>query len=259
VYASKYPPDWDCTPIIEQVFSDLHYAGIDGLEVMHSNLRHANAVETLKGLSQKYSLPVIGSSYGADFRKKEDETKIVDECSMFFEKLHQLGATNFGISVGEAGRKKTEEELDQQAEVLKKIRRTGSESGLTCNLHNHTYEVVDNMHDLRGTLKRIPDFPLGPDLNWLIRGGVDPVSFIREFKQQIIYLHIRDQYKSGEWSEAVGEGDTDFKAISKALHEINFSGTATIELAFPGNFTPTRSLRGDWKMSRDTVRKEFGY
>jgi len=134
-----------------------------------------------------------------------------------------------------------------------------NKSGLTPNLHNHTHEVTDSMHDLNGTLKRIPDFPLGPDLNWLIRGGVDPVSFIQKYKKQIVYLHIRDQYKNGEWSEAVGEGDTDFVSISNALHDIEFDGIAAIELAFPDNFTPTREIRDSFKQSREYVKKVFGW
>jgi len=115
------------------------------------------------------------------------------------------------------------------------------------------------MHDLRETLKRIPDFPLGPDLNWLIRGGVDPVKFVSQYSKQIVYLHIRDQYSNGEWSEAVGEVDTDFKSISEALHKSDFNSVATIELAFQRNFNPTRPIRESWKMSREFVKKTFGW
>jgi sugar phosphate isomerase/epimerase len=78
-------------------------------------------------------------------------------------------------------------------------------------------------------------------------------------KVQIVYLHIRDQYKNGEWSEALGEGDTDFKAISQAIHNSNFSGIATIELAFPRNLTPTRPIKDSWKISRNFVKENFGW
>jgi len=259
VYASKYPPNWDCTPIIEQVFSDLKYASIDVLEVMHSNLFHDNAVDQIGSLSDKYKLPIIGSSYSGDMWNKEKHQQIENECGILFEKLNLLKAKTFGITVGDANHKKTPAELDNQAEVLKKIRAMGEKKGITSNLHNHTYEVVDEMYDLKGTLERIPDFPLGPDLNWLIRGGVDPVKFIDQYKHQIVYLHIRDQYKNGEWSEALGEGDTDFNTISQALHNNNFSGIATIELAFPRNFTPTRPIKDSWKISRNYVRENFGW
>lgn len=259
VYASKYPPNWDCTPIIEQVFSDLKYAGMDGVEVMHTNLFHADAVTRLSSLTDKYKLPVIGTSYSADMWNKEKHSQIEDECGMLTEKLLKLNAKTIGLTVGNAGHRKTGEELDLQAAILRKILAQSTANGITPNLHNHTYEVTDGMHDLQGTLERIPDFPLGPDLNWLIRGGVDPVEFIKKHKKQIVYLHIRDQFNNGEWSEAVGEGETDFTSISTALHAIEFDGIATIELAFPNNFTPTRELRDSWKQSRNHVKKVFGY
>ena len=155
--------------------------------------------------------------------------------------------------------KKTEQQLDDQAYLLRKIMTFAEENGIEPNLHNHTYEVIDSLHDLKGTLARIPDAKLGPDLNWLVRGGVDPVWFIREYGRKIVFLHLRDQYKDGRWSEALGEGDMDYPAIAKALHVINFKGIAVIELAHERDFKITRSLRESWKISRDYVRMVLKY
>ena len=52
VYASKFPPHWDATPILETIFSDLSYAGIEGLELMEAQLRHHDSVERINGLSE---------------------------------------------------------------------------------------------------------------------------------------------------------------------------------------------------------------
>jgi len=65
VYASKHPPTWDATADLETIFSDLHLAGYDGLEVMDVILKHDDAVEHLSGLQKQYNLPVTGSSFGA--------------------------------------------------------------------------------------------------------------------------------------------------------------------------------------------------
>jgi sugar phosphate isomerase/epimerase len=127
------------------------------------------------------------------------------------------------------------------------------------NLHNHTYEVVDDLHDLKGTLARIPEVKLGPDLNWLVRAGVDPASFIRQFGRQIVFMHLRDQKKDGRWSEGLGEGDTDFAAIGRGLHEVGFQGDAVIELAHEKDFHPTRPLGETWKLSRNFVKQALGY
>jgi sugar phosphate isomerase/epimerase len=111
-------------------------------------------------------------------------------------------------------------------------------AGVQPNVHNHTWEVENGQHELRGMLERIPDLKLGPDLNWLVRGGVDPVAFIAEHGPRIVYLHVRDQHADGRWSEAVGEGSMDYGAIGAALRRAGFSGYAAIELAFEGGFTP---------------------
>lgn len=260
IYASKFPPDWDCTPVLDTVFSDLSYAGIDGLELMEGQLRHNDSVERLNGLIEKYNLPVSGSSYGVGFGMWDvtQHQAILDDINIVIPRLGKVGGKTFGISVG--GKKKvpkTEAELDAQAKILKKIRNICEDNGIEANLHNHTYEVENDMHDLKGTLARIPDFKLGPDLNWLIRAGVNPVDFINTYGEQIVYLHIRDQYKDGTWSEYVGQGDTDFEPIAVALKEKGFGGQAAVELAFPNDFTPKNELQEDWKMSKAFVKQTF--
>jgi len=125
------------------------------------------------------------------------------------------------------------------------------------NLHNHMYEVQNNLHDLKGTLSRIAGIKLGPDLNWLVRAGVDPVWFINTYGSQIVYMHIRDQLSDGHWAETVGSGVTDFKAIARALQVQHFTGRAAIELAF--DQPPLHPLREDWKSSLEYVRKTFAW
>lgn len=128
---------------------------------------------------------------------------------------------------------------------------------IQANLHNHTFEVENDLHDLKGTLDRVPEIKLGPDINWLIRGGVDPVWFINTYGNRMVYLHIRDQDANGKWTQAVGEGVTDFPAIADALKKVNFKGRAAIELAFEE--PPVDAVKDDWKKSREYVQKVFGW
>ncbi len=257
VYASRYPPDWDSTPILEQVFSDFQYAGIAGLELMEVNLRHNDFVQRAKDLIGKYNVLVTGTSYSGDMWNRAEHSKILDDVNLVLERLHDVGGETFGITVGDAGRIKTEDELDAQADLLKAIKKVCDKNQIQPNIHNHTFEVTNNMHDLKGIISRIPDIKLGPDLNWLVRGGVDPVWFIRNYGKQMVYMHIRDQNAEGKWTEAVGDGVMDFPAIAAALKEINYTGRAAIELAFEG--PPTNEVRNSWKKSRSYVNKVFGW
>jgi len=262
VYAATQPK-YDITPVLPQIFADMSYAGLDGVELMSTALLPDDAVERIGELSRKHKLPVLGSSFGGAMWDRAKHQEILDDAAKAIPRLAKLGGRTLGTSVGAvkwgAKARKTPEQFDAQAELLRKIIAICEKNRVVLNLHNHTYEVENDLHDLKGTLARIPDVKLGPDLNWLVRGGVDPVAFIRRFGKQIVFLHLRDQKKDGRWSEAMGEGDMDYVAIAAALREINFTGHAVIELAHERGFQLTRPLRESLKMSREFVRKVLGY
>jgi len=79
------------------------------------------------------------------------------------------------------------------------------------------------------------------------------------FADRIVFLHLRDQKADGRWSEALGEGDMDYRAIAEALHEVGFAGDAVIELAHERDSRPTRPLRESLKISRQFVRETLAY
>jgi len=259
VYASAYPPNWDATPVLDKIFTDLKFAGYDGVELMEVMLRHDDAVEHLLKLTKEHGIGVSGASYGAAMWDAAKHDEILKDIEVVVPRLAAVHGVTLGISVGDAGHSKTDAEFDAQAAILKEISTVCGKHGIVPNLHNHTYEVANGMHDLKGTQARLPDFKLGPDLNWLIRGGVDPVTFINTYARQMVYMHLRDQYKDGTWTEYLGQGVTDFAAIAAALKANHYEGRAAVELAFPKDFKPTKPLGEDWKLSREFVRTTFGW
>jgi sugar phosphate isomerase/epimerase len=259
VYAAPIP-GYDYTPVLEDIFKDLSYAGIEALELMEKPLRHTDAVSRIGELSAKYKLPIIGTSYdGGAFWDRAKHPAILDDASLVLERVAKLRGRTFGVSVGDAGRKKTPEELDAQGEMVNKLQTVAASHKVVLNLHNHLYEVRDNEYDLKGTLARVPGVKLGPDLDWLTGARVDPVDFLRRHRKQIVYLHLRDRNADLKWTEALGEGVIDYPAIAKTLREIGFSGDVAIELAHERGFRTTRPLRESWKMSREYVRRVLGY
>lgn len=263
VYAATQP-QYDITPVLPQIFADMSYAGVDGIELMHTALRPDDAVERISKLSREHKLPVIGTSFSGAMWDRAQHAAVWEDAERVISRLAQLGGRTLGTSVGRlpataAAKSKTAEQLDAQAELLRKIIAFAAGNGVVLNLHNHTYEVENQQHDLRGTLSRIPNAKLGPDLNWLVRGGVDPVQFIRQHGKQIVFLHLRDQHADGRWSEALGEGAMDHAEIATALRDVGFAGDAVIELAHEKDFKPTRPLRESIKQSREFVRRVYGF
>jgi sugar phosphate isomerase/epimerase len=262
VYAATQPQN-DITPVLPQIFADMRYAGLDGIELMHTALRPTDAVDRIGELSAKNRLPVIGSSFGGAMWDRAQHQAVLDDAGLVVPRLHKLGGRTLGVSVGAvpggSAARKTPAQLDAQADLLGKLIALCRQHSVVLNLHNHTYEVENGLYDLKGTLERLPGTALGPDLNWLVRGGVDPAWFIRKYWRQIVFLHLRDQKKDGRWSEALGEGDMDYTAIAAALRETGFRGDAIIELAHERDFKPTRPLRESLRQSREFVRKTMGW
>jgi sugar phosphate isomerase/epimerase len=232
---------------------------VDGIELIHTALRPVDAVSRIHALIEKHGLPVIGMSYDAQMWDRTHHSEILEDAQSVIERLAQLGGRTMGTSVGYKKTQKTPEDLDAQAELLRKLIAICDKNKVVLNLHNHVYEVRDGEYDLKGTLARIPDARLGPDIGWLTRTEIDPVDFIRRHAKNMIFAHLRDQGADGKWSEAMGEGRVDYRSIGGALHQIGFHGDLSIELAHDRGFQPTRPIRESLKISREYVRKVMGY
>jgi sugar phosphate isomerase/epimerase len=258
VFAARQP-GYDPTPVADRIFREYGAAGIDGIELMHHMLLKEDSVSRLSELSKRYALPVLGTSWSANMWRSEESDRILTEGRTLISRLSQVGGRTLGISVGDAGHSKTDAEFDAQARVLIEIVKICADHGVVPNLHNHIYEVRDGEHDLKGTLARVPGMKLGPDLNWLVRANVDPVDFISRYRDRMVFAHLRDQKRDGKWCEAMGEGDTDYAAIGRMLHKIDFTGDLVIELAHERDFTPTRSYGESVRISREYVRRVMNY
>ena len=247
-------PNYDVYNILNKIFVDFKEAGLEGIELMENSLLHTDSYEKVSGLSSKYDVPVIGSSFGADMYVKGERGRIIEDARKVITILEKLGGTNLGISTGDKGSTKTPEDLDTQAEVLLKIKGMCEDNGIVMNLHNHTYEVRDNEYEIEENIKRIPDVKLGPDLNWLLRAGIDPFVFLRKYRDRIAFMHVRDE-KQGRWVEYLGEGDFDLTEFGDVIDEIKFSGDMAIELAHEANHKFVRSMGVNFKLSYQNLRK----
>jgi len=258
VYAARRPKN-DIYEILDQIFADMGAAGLDAIELMHTALTPDGAVAHIRELSKRHALPVIGTSFSANMWDRKQHETILEQARLVIERVSAVGGRTLGTTTGNASRRKTEEELDAQAELLHKIMALSKDHGVVLNLHNHTWEVTEGEYDLKGTLARVPEARLGPDINWLIRAGVDPVDFIARYGTRIVYAHLRDQKADGKWCEAMGEGTTDYAAIAAAFRKARFHGDVAIELAHERDFQPTRSYGESFAMSRKYVRRVMGW
>ena len=100
-------------------------------------------------------------------------------------------------------------------------------AGLGFGWHNHDFEFKKTAD---GALPQTAIFEGGPDLEWeadiawVIRGGADPLEWIRAMGNRITAVHVKDIARAGEnadedgWAD-VGHGTVDWKGLMAALKE----------------------------------------
>jgi sugar phosphate isomerase/epimerase len=98
-------------------------------------------------------------------------------------------------------------------------------AGLGFGWHNHDFEFAP-LPD--GTLPQTAMFEGGPaleweiDVAWVIRGGQDPLDWIKRYSDRITAAHVKDIAPAGEntdedgWAD-VGQGTVDWAGIMAAL------------------------------------------
>ncbi len=103
------------------------------------------------------------------------------------------------------------------------------DAGLGFGWHNHDFEfkVLPD-----GTLPQTAMFDGGPDLEWeidvawVIRGGADPIEWIKTYAPRITAAHVKDIAPAGDktdedgWAD-VGTGTVDWKTIMSALRAVD--------------------------------------
>lgn len=101
-------------------------------------------------------------------------------------------------------------------------------AGFGFGWHNHDFEFrpcADGAIPEACILEGGPNLEVELDVAWVIRGGSDPLSWIRQYGARITAAHVKDIAPKGEnldedgWAD-VGHGTVDWKTIHAALKEV---------------------------------------
>jgi inosose dehydratase len=94
------------------------------------------------------------------------------------------------------------------------------------------------------------------DVEWAVRGGQEPLAFLREVGSRLVSLHVRNS-QGGVWMEDFSDGDIDYTKVAAYLKQIDYAGYLIVELAYEKNTKITRPLEEDLRLSRLYAEKMF--
>ncbi len=67
-----------------------------------------------------------------------------------------------------------------------------------------------------------------PDVGHMAKGGMDPLSIIKEYRSLINLVHYKDMHADGSWAQT-GDGVIDFRSITEYLVDTDYNGWIIME------------------------------
>ena len=245
---------------LEEIFAGCKKAGFREMEVGKELLAPDLKSKTAE-LLKKYKMRLTSVYAAGPMYEAAMAEKTIAEAIETAEAARELGVKMILSNPNpkpNRGRK-SDEELAIQARYVTRFGEELQKRGMKLALHHHNPEMAENAREWRHLLKNVDPKLAGVciDVDWVIRGGQDAMTMLREAGSRIVSLHLRNS-RHGVWTESLDEGDYDYASVAAFLKEIGFQGYLIVELAHEKGMTISRPLVENLRRSREYTEKVFG-
>jgi inosose dehydratase len=155
------------------------------------------------------------------------------------------------------GREVTAADYKRLGQLLTELGKRTGDLGVPIGYHNHMNNLGERPEEVRAIMDAVDTryVKLQLDTAHYQQGGGDPVAAVTEYKDRLLFLHIKDVEKQTPVAGATGDqargyrfvelgrGIVNLKGVFEALNNIQFKGWAVVELdRVPGDVrTPKES------------------
>jgi inosose dehydratase len=225
-----------------QAIKDISEVGFRGIQLRSPIIKDfGDRPKALQELLKQYHLEMVALSSGdvrIDTGTQADQLALHTRNAEF---VRDVGGRYLQVTASPRpkDRKPTAEEYKKQAQLITEIGKRASDIGVPVGLHNHMNGLAEAPDEVDRILNEAdPRYvKLELDIAHYQQGGGDPVKAIKQYRERILFLHLKDvvSVPAGEggrpykWVE-LGHGKVDVRAVIAALKEISFTGWAVVEL-----------------------------
>jgi len=224
-----------------KAIEELSKLGFKGVQLRSNTLdKFGNNPKALHQLLSQHQLELPMFSGGnANINTGNEEALITD----FVNKakfIKALGGSN--IQLTNSSRPKTglptNEDLVKYGRLLNEIGRRTRDLGVQANYHNHMHQLGETPPEVDVIMDNCEatNVQLLLDIAHYHQGGGDPVKAIKQYKNRLNALHLKDvrpkntvDPKAYVFVE-LGQGNVDLAGVFKALDDIQFKGWGIVEL-----------------------------
>jgi inosose dehydratase len=248
-----------------EVLGEIAQAGYDGAP---AGPRGGRSAEEVIATFAEYGLKPAPGYLSGDFWEPAQRASILEQARAYADFSAAAGCTELYVAAGgfdsfitPSGQTRRDvaghvgpndglsaEQYDRFAEVLNEVGQITLAQGVRSCFHNHVGSVIETREEIDQLFNRVDRTQvfMGPDTGHLAWGGVDVVSFCRDYLDLIKTMHIKDidsnvlkMGRAEKWNYRtfsdkgifieLGRGFVDFPAVFELLSSVNFSGWLIVE------------------------------
>jgi inosose dehydratase len=222
---------------LDIVLADVARSGLNGYEPLATS---PDQVDQLAPLLKKHGLEMRSLYVNSVLHKSDEADKSIAEVIAIAGKAKSAGTTIVVTNPSPirwgGPESKTDDQLRVQAAALEKLGRQLNTMGLQLAYHNHDAELRNAArefhHMMVGTDPKYVTLCL--DAHWIYRGSgnssVALFDILEMYGPRVTELHLR-QSVNQVWTEALGDGDIDYRALAKQLLAIGVKPHLVLEQA----------------------------
>lgn len=245
---------------VGDVVASLAEAGYHRAELTSTFFTPELAPRTLE-LLEKHSLKLDVVYNGGDMHEGGAAARTIEDTLALVERVKpaRIAAVSFNANPKKGRERKTDAELEIQTRAIGGLGRRLRGMGLRLLVHEHAPELAENArewrHMLHGTDAR--DVGICLDVDWVRRGGLEPMTLLEEAGDRVGDLHLRNS-RGGVWLEELADGDVDYTKVAGYLRRRAYRGWLVVELAWEPGTRITRGLTENLRRSRVWAEGVFG-
>jgi inosose dehydratase len=217
---------------LDHIIGVIHEAGFAGIEPETSFFHDLSDPIKMKETLDKHHLQLTSLCHVEDWRdsgesdsEKANSQKWIDFLSHFPDTMYLL------VQMPGKDRANLQERQRNLLTCVNDIAARASDVGIECSYHPNSPEgsIYRTEEDYKILLNGLSNnIGYTPDVGHIAKGGMDPLSIVKEYSNRINLIHYKDMFDDGRWAPT-GEGTIDFEGITKYLIDTNYEGWIVME------------------------------
>jgi inosose dehydratase len=233
---------------LEAALKDMYELGYNGFETFASILEDWDKKGTLQPLLQKYPIPLTSAYTGVNCTDPAARKEQVAMLQRYAKLVKKYGGKFLVQSSNGRGPNYNFAAVKQNIiDAYNEYGKAVTDLGIGTGLHQHTGSAVESRDETYTVMEAVDHkvFKFAPDVGQLQKGGADAAQVIKDFKNIVVHMHLKD-YKG--WDQMagycpLGGGVVDLKSILDTMEQANPTANIMHELDGSANqqYTPRQT------------------